>query len=86
MLKRHPPVIQHYEMSLIEQYITAKEVFFSIHFMNEGEGGRKPCVLLEVVKEAVAPVILLQRTIPTAKTMKLYSARIRNGYLMCLRG
>lgn len=48
--------------------------------------GRKPCVPLEVVKEAVAPVLLLQCTIPTAKAINLYSARIRNGYLMCLRG
>lgn len=40
----------------------------------------------QAVKETVALVILLQLTIPTAKAIKLYSARIRNRYFMWLRG
>lgn len=42
--------------------------------------------MLQVAQEGVALVILLQLTVPTAKAIKLYSARIRNGYFMGLRG
>lgn len=38
--------------------------------------------MLQVVKETVALVILLQLTIPTAKAIKLYSSGIKNGYFM----
>lgn len=38
--------------------------------------------MLQVAQETVAIVILLELKIPTAKAVKLYSARIRNGYFM----
>lgn len=67
--------------------------YFSKGFLKGGEEGGKSCLALaaavpalpdalQVAKETVAPVILLQLTIPTAKAIKLYSARIRNGCFM----
>lgn len=96
MLKKHPSVFQHCKMNFVEQYVTARKKYFYNGFLKEGWRGRSyvplaaavPALpdMLQVAQEGVALVILLQLTVPTAKAIKLYSARIRNGYFMGLRG